>query len=65
MKWSTDTDVEVVVDTDCCFGCFKRGFTGSAGTAGGVEAVMVLTLIVLKWRALSTRFYSWISKSES
>ena len=36
----------------CCFGCY-RCLKVSLDAVGGIEAVMVLTLIFLKWRALN------------
>ena len=38
------------------FWLFKGGFKVSLGTVGGIEAVMVLTLIFLKQRALCDEF---------
>ena len=40
--------VEVHVDIGVYFGCFQRGLKVSLGILGGLEAVMVLTLICLK-----------------
>ena len=40
-------DIDVDVDIDSYFDCFK-GIKVILGTVGGIEAVMVLTLIFLK-----------------
>ena len=34
------------------FCLFERGLKVSLGTVGGIEAILVLTLIFLKWRTL-------------
>ena len=47
-----DINKDVDVDLDSYFGCFKGAWKVSLGTRGGKEAVMVLTLIFLKWQAL-------------
>ena len=43
-----DTSVEVDVDIDSYFGCFRGGLKSVCVLFNGIEAVMVLTLIVLK-----------------
>ena len=48
-----DADVEVDVDIDRHFGCLKEVSKSVQVLLNGLEAVLVLTLIILKWRALS------------
>ena len=47
-----DIDVEVDVDIDRCFGCFKLVSKSVQTLLSGMEAVLVVTLIILKYRAL-------------
>ena len=48
----TDMDVDVDEDTDGSFGCLKRLSKSDQVLLHGIEAVVVLTLIILKQRAL-------------
>ena len=47
-----DVDVEIDVDIDRCFGCLKEVAKSVQVLFDGIEAVMVLTLIIPKQRAL-------------
>ena len=51
---NTDVDVEAEADVniDRCFGCLKRASNSIQIPFNCIEAVMVPTLIMLKWRAL-------------
>ena len=54
-----DVDVEVNVDIDCYFGCLKGDSKSVQILSHGIEAILVLTLIILKQRAVSTRLQVW------
>ena len=47
-----DIDVEVDVDIDRYFGCLERVSKSVQVPLNGIETFMVLTLILLKYRAL-------------
>ena len=47
-----DIEVEADVDMDSYFGCLKGASKSVQVPLNGMEAVMVLTLMILKWRAL-------------
>ena len=51
------TDVEV--DIDSYLGCLKRVSKAVQVLCSGIEAVMLLTLIILKWRALHVPNYGY------
>ena len=50
-----DVEVEVGVDIDWYFGCLKEASKSIQVLLNGIDAVMVLTLIILKWEFPRTR----------
>ena len=48
LEGDIDIDVEVDVQMDSCFGCFKGALTSVGELINSIEAVVVLTLRILR-----------------